>query len=393
MSIDNAYKLLAGHIPQKTIPAVPFSPIVQSFIADFRTQLLKNPSLSPDWKSLAFWLRPQQIKKWQTNLQQPQYRLGRGLSFHIPPSNIPTVFAYSFLLSLLSGNGNIIRISPRIYNHAQQVITILQTVLQQPQYAALKQQNAFILYDKDPALTAYFSRLCDCRILWGSDTTLTNIRQIPLPPHAIELVFRDRSSIAIIYAQTLLQLSPESQETAIHHFYMDTYHVDQNGCASPQIIIWLGTPQDCHQAKKIWWSLLAQKSSSYKLTSDKVTLKYNQLWKYALSLDIPGNISTYTNFLYVYTLSTLPQDISTLRGISGLFFEIEYEDIHEFWPHVNKKIQTVTTFAKDIKSLRRQVIEQQLSGIDRIVPFGQALTMDIIWDGIHIIDTLSRYIY
>jgi hypothetical protein len=38
------------------------------------------------------------------------------------------------------------------------------------------------------------------------------------------------------------------------------------------------------------------------------------------------------------------------------------------------------------------VVKNRLSGIDRIVPVGKALEMDIIWDGYDIVRSLSRNI-
>ena len=39
--------------------------------------------------------------------------IGRGLAYHIAPSNIPINFAYSLVFGLLSGNTNIVRLSSK----------------------------------------------------------------------------------------------------------------------------------------------------------------------------------------------------------------------------------------------------------------------------------------
>ena len=46
----------------------------------------------------------------------------------------------------------------------------------------------------------------------------------------------------------------------------------------------------------------------------------------------------------------------------------------------------------DIQALRTQLIQAGIAGVDRIVPFGQAMDMDIIWDGRNLLDTLTRII-
>ena len=40
-------------------------------------------------------------------------RLGRGLLFHVAPSNVPTMFVYTYVIAILAGNANIIRLSTR----------------------------------------------------------------------------------------------------------------------------------------------------------------------------------------------------------------------------------------------------------------------------------------
>ena len=38
------------------------------------------------------------------------------------------------------------------------------------------------------------------------------------------------------------------------------------------------------------------------------------------------------------------------------------------------------------------IIENNVSGIDRIVPVGRALDMDVVWDGYDVISSLSRVV-
>ena len=46
----------------------------------------------------------------------------------------------------------------------------------------------------------------------------------------------------------------------------------------------------------------------------------------------------------------------------------------------------------DIQAFRAQLIEAGITGVDRVVPFGQAMDMDIIWDGRNLLDALTRII-
>jgi hypothetical protein len=59
---------------------------------------------------------------------------------------------------------------------------------------------------------------------------------------------------------------------------------------------------------------------------------------------------------------------------------------------VNNKYQTLTYYGVDKSTLLSFVIDNRLSGIDRIVPVGSALNISVVWDGYDVIGTLSRII-
>ena len=61
-------------------------------------------------------------------------------------------------------------------------------------------------------------------------------------------------------------------------------------------------------------------------------------------------------------------------------------------PIINDRCQTLTYFGFDVEELRNFVTSNQLRGIDRIVPIGRSLDMDVVWDGYDIIEHLSRRI-
>ena len=99
----------------ETCVSIPFNNLAIDFLSDFSTRLrkLKKIKLFPDLIYLIFWCG----KKRNTNLTKyfnnNFLRLGRGLIFHICPSNVPTNFIYSFFFGLLSGNSNIVKIPSR----------------------------------------------------------------------------------------------------------------------------------------------------------------------------------------------------------------------------------------------------------------------------------------
>ena len=68
------------------------------------------------------------------------------------------------------------------------------------------------------------------------------------------------------------------------------------------------------------------------------------------------------------------------------------DDINNLAHVINSKYQTLTYFGIDKSELLGFVVKNRLSGIDRIVPVGKALDMDVMWDGYDIVRSLSRII-
>ena len=99
------------------LPMQPCSSNILDFISKL-SEILRNDTLArtwPDVMSLAFWCRKSNILRISKDVMHKEMRLGRGLTFHIAPSNIPVNFAFSFLFSLLAGNANIVRVPTKSF--------------------------------------------------------------------------------------------------------------------------------------------------------------------------------------------------------------------------------------------------------------------------------------
>ena len=86
----------------------PFNDPCIEFLNDFSNSLknFKEINTYPDLIYLMFWCRSNKIRDLSQDFEDNNLRLGRGLIFHICPSNVPTNFVYSFFFGLLSGNSN-----------------------------------------------------------------------------------------------------------------------------------------------------------------------------------------------------------------------------------------------------------------------------------------------
>ena len=385
--------VVAGAKHVNIIPDIPFSDISIYFLDELSNVLRKSAEskIYADLMAFSFWCRKGNINKLKCEQRDRDQRLGRGLAFHIAPSNVPLNFGYSFIFGLLSGNSNIIKIPSKEFPQAEFLSKTINDLLKRKKYRSLCANTAFVRYDKNNDITEYFSSICDTRVIWGGDSTIKNVRQYQTPVRCIDIAFADRYSICVIDVNKLSELTNAELTKVIKLFYNDTYIMDQNACSSPHIIVWLGKKKQ--KAKNQFWELLdAHVRKNYNLLSVSAVDKYNRFCQNAIDINIPFELIRHGNHIYRIVLGELPDNIHSLRGNCGYFFEYDAKNLSEIIHIISNKYQTLTYFGLDKLSLKNFVIDNKLNGIDRIVPIGKALEMSLIWDGFDIIRSLSSII-
>ena len=98
------------------------------------------------------------------------------------------------------------------------------------------------------------------------------------------------------------------------------------------------------------------------------------------------------NLIFNIELTHFLENQQDQRGYFGTFHEMSLGCLNDLAPIINDRCQTLTYFGFDVVELRNFVTSNQLRGIDRIVPIGRSLDMDVVWDGYDIIEHLSRRI-
>lgn len=344
----------------------------------------------PDLQTFAFWCRPANINRLKATYEGTGLRLGRGLIFHIAPANVPVNAAYTFAFGLLAGNANIVRLPSRASGQIEVFCTVLGRLLDDPEHAPLKRSTAFIRYPHDIALTESLSARCHGRMIWGGDETIRTLRQIPLPPRAVELTFADRYSFCVLQSDAVLAASDLEMKRLVELFYNDTYAMDQNACSSPHLVLWHG--RDAQRAKdRFWTGLAARVAARYELAASHAVEKYTRLLDAALG-GAPHSLRRHENHLYVLGVDDIDQASSRLRGRFGLFYEKDITSLDVIFGIATASCQTLTYYGLGRQTFCDLMLRHAPIGIDRIVPVGRALDIDVIWDGCDIIRSLSRLV-
>lgn len=370
----------------------PFCDEVVSFLSVLSTDLLQDAEAKqyPDVISFAFWCRLASLNAMKKRQVVRPLSLGRGLIFHIAPSNVPLNFAYSLVAGLLAGNVNIVRIPSRAFPQVKIVCSALRRVLAK-EWCQLGDHMLLVRYGKSDVVTDYFSAHCDVRVIWGGDQTIADIRRSPLPARAFDITFADRYSLCAINAGAYLAENNHSR-VAID-FFNDTYLFDQNACTAPHLVVWLGDIASVQQAQEIFWeNLHGVVADKYHLQPVSAVNKLVDAYRFAASNQGSHLLKMDDNFIVRMQLDDLQQGIEELHSACGYFYECRVQSLDDVAPIVNNKFQTLAYYGFASHELQRFVEVNRLKGIDRIVPIGRTLDFSLVWDGYDLISMLSRIV-
>lgn len=371
---------------------------VMHFINALSQAILKKPEFRayPELMAMGFWMRKAHILKIledHRNYSKQQIQLARGIVFHIAPSNVDSIFIYSWFLSMLMGNINIIRLSSKSGNQINLLLSLLNDLLKCVEYKEIASRQVIVSYGYDDAVTQYFSTHCDMRVIWGGDRTVNKIRKIPIQPTATELAFTDKFSLSLINASVLLTASEDNKKKLFTAFINDAYWFGQMACSSPRLIVWVGDSEIIEKTKTIFWrgihNALTQDFADISVADMVNKLVASQ------SIAIESNVilsPTENNLINRIQLSTLDSINTDLHCGSGLFYEFSMIDIDEMIPFSSRKIQTVGYFGLSKSQLEKLVMTNLPNGFDRFVPIGNALDFSPVWDGYNLLNEFSRVI-
>lgn len=345
--------------------------------------------------TFAFWIRRTSTLKLKERFHREDgnIRLGRGVAFHIAPSNVPVNFAYSLTAGLLMGNANIVRVPSKDFPQVAIIVRAFIEALKKEKNRKLSGYVCLVRYNREKETNDLFSSIADTRIIWGGDATVAEIRKSPLGPRATEVTFADRFSIAVIDSGSYLDMDDREKERTAENFYNDTYLTDQNACTSPRLVAWLGNRKE--EAKEEFWCKLhelVEKKYTFQSIQgvDKLTGSCLAAAAYGAS---PGvRIEPHTDNLMVRVKVPQIQDcLMDLKGNSGYFLEYDCGNILELSGLcADSRCQTVG-YIGNIEMLH-PLLATGLKGIDRVVPVGKTMDFDLIWDGYDLYGRLTRVI-
>ena len=371
-------------------PKRPFDGTVTDFLNDVSKALMADQEARAfsDVVTFAFWIRKSATAKLkeQFDKNDTNIHLGRGVAFHIAPSNVPVNYAYSLAVGLLTGNANVVRIPSKDFPQVRIINKAIHDTLSLEAHAGIKDYICLVRYDRNREVNDLLSGISDTRIIWGGNATIKELRRSPLKPRASEITFADRFSIAVIDSDCYLERKDKLK--IAEDFYNDTYLTDQNACTSPRMVVWMGT--QTARAKETFWKnlhVLVQKKYAFQAIQgvNKLTSGYLLAAAYEGVKIEPGP----DNLIVRVRIPEIFEALMEFKDNSGYFLEYDCNDVLALKNLCDDMRCQTVAYIGDRKMLT-PLLESGVKGIDRIVPVGQAMDFGFIWDGYDLYERLTR---
>ena len=375
-----------------------FEELIISFLNEIYLSInkIKEARLYSDLATFGFWCRKKNIENLLKKYKNNEIRIGRGIVYHIAPSNVPMNFAYSFAFGMLSGNYNLVRLPSKKYYQIHVLCDIIRKICSKKKYKKILKYFLFIHYEKSSKISNYLSSQVDARLIWGGDETIKEFKKYDTHPRCVDLNFANRISFSIIRPSALKKLSNMQYLNFIKNFFNDSYLMDQRGCSAPKLILWFvdnkNQKKDNQAIEKFWNDLDVFVKSNYEDDLSITNKKITSLFYDTLNSGI-NYTASYKSFNIVrLKINSLSNNIERMNNSYGTFIEKNISSIDSISKIVTKRFQTLTYFGVDNKKIISTIKKNGILGIDRIVKVGRANDLDAIWDGYDIINSLSRIV-
>lgn len=393
---DLNIKYLLGNASQLAMmsditPVSPFNENIIELLDLVSHELLSNKEARqyPDVVTFAFWIRKANVIQMKEQfLDETVFRLGKGIVFHIAPSNVAVNFAYSLVAALLCGNANIVKVPSKNFRQVNIIADAFQKVLDEK--AKYKPFINLIQYGHDKETNDNMSALCDVRVIWGGDETIRRIRESSIKPRTTEVTFADRFSIA--YIESAYYLERTDKKAIANDFYNDTYLTDQNACTSPRIVFWGGTSESTQKAKELFWDNLRELvSEKYAFQDIFAVDKLSTLYLVAAQKEQLFENVMSDNFVTRVQVKKPEHDLLKWKCHSGFFFEYDCNDILDLKEMCNDTACQTLSYLGDVDTIK-PLFSSGIKGIDRVVPMGKTMDFNFIWDGYNLIEQFTRIV-
>ena len=167
--------------------------------------------------------------------------------------------------------------------------------------------------------------------------------------------------------------------------------MDQLACNSPHFVFWLGKKNNDLQ-DRFWKTLNNIVEKKYSFDEMHILNKYTSLMSHFIKNDVFKKVDLLKNNVFVLTPNDNLNNIENMRGVNGTFFQKNIKKLSYLKKFITKKCQTISYYGTSKNQLKNFLSRNNILGVDRFVPIGSSLEINLKWDGYDVIKSLSRVV-
>lgn len=328
--------------------------------------------------ALGFWLRKSNLQRMKEEFSGIEQVQRAGTVFHIAPSNVDTIFAYSWALSFLLGNKNLVRISQRAQATTLILLKDIELLLKSQQFNELGKGQLFFSYKHEESINLKLAEFCDIRAIWGGDDTVAKLSKIKLKSGAHDVHFHTKYSACAVSALKV----KNAPERFVSQLLKTGLAFEQQACTSPKMIIWFGDENDIAQAKQRVCTVLESDIELPLSVSNIITKKLSLDFSFANDSQAIYSDPFYRLNIVESPINSITQLLKMHSG-QGLFISCNEKEFRTVMFSNYDKFQTLGLYG-----LGRDEVLPLYKNLDfcRLVPMEKMHEFSHHWDGMNLLE-------
>lgn len=304
----------------------------------------------------------------------------RGLACHWIAGNVPLLAVFSWVVSCVLGNRNLIRLSSRQEDPISALVDLLaQTSDAGKEIAA---QTVVVNFDREnEAAHKTLSEAADVRIAWGGREAVDAIRDLPAKWECQDLILGPRMSFAIVDPVV-------AKDAALKRLASDICVFDQMACSSPQFLFVKSSDSDVtDEFVKRFSHIFAVTARGFQ----RHELDYFET--YRIQLDRARSVLRGGRVLHdkhtEWTVAVDQKPLTDLELVNRFVQIVPFEDPAAVLEFIPANVQTVVTLL-DQPDFLAFTEAASLRGVCRFPIPGEGNNFENPWDGVGLVSRLTR---
>ncbi len=385
--------LLADFLPalagarHRVVPAFDAGRVELVAALSSRILKLRPGRTSPGVTHFAYWTRRAALRAMAVDAaaRTPLQCIARprGVVFHLPPQNVETVFLYSWLISFLAGNANVTRLPTDLGADMEALLDMFIAALAETG----DRSQFFVRYPVSEQTNREISASSDARVVWGGDAKVEAFSHLPLRKGGKSIWFGDRRSLALVDGSAVAGLDAAGRRELAGRLHNDIFVFDQMACSSPQRLYVVGDRAAHANALTAFMKDLSDEA----IARGSLPASGHAIQKMVSSMGLAarGRVDQVTRYSNALT-TVVAKRVDEYVVVGGGFLEIAFvPSLQAIHASLTEGTQTAVHFGFSSEALDAFARALPPYCLTRIVPIGQALNFDVVWDGYDLMTELT----